>query len=217
MCMRSLLGQVINPKHVQNKTTASTFNLHLCITQANKTNGNISPCFHGVWITKIWDDKVLLLVVKKVLHEKQGLVDSWDSLMKRRAEEKRPQNVGRQRCCTSHPPVIHSGTKTCGQNQTEALSTNGEEREKSWKKNSQGGPEEPALFWANCSDGGARMRGRPTPCQSDRHGSTPPSPGTQTPGNHRQAGRFGGKTVKVTDVRHLLVKTERATHAPPLR
>jgi len=75
MCIRSLLGQVINTKHVQNKTLLPPL---ISTSASHKRTKQMEtfPRFHGVWITKIQDDKVLLLVVKKALHEKQGLVDS---------------------------------------------------------------------------------------------------------------------------------------------
>lgn len=45
MCIRSLLGQVVNPKCVQNKTPLLPLTFLFCITQANKTNGNTCPLF----------------------------------------------------------------------------------------------------------------------------------------------------------------------------
>lgn len=120
---------------------------------------------------------------KETLHEQQGLADSWDSLRKTRAQE---APVHGKTAPLHEPPVIHSGPKTCGQNQTEALATNREEREKSWIENSYGGPEAMACFGLNSVTVGTGREAGRCLTSTRRHGSMRPSPGTQTPGNHWQ-------------------------------
>lgn len=61
MCIRPLLGQVINPKHVQNKT------LVLPLTSSSASHKRTEqmetfPRFHGVWVTRMRDNGLLLPV-----------------------------------------------------------------------------------------------------------------------------------------------------------
>lgn len=86
----------------------------------------------------------------------------------RKRGEKRPQNVGRQRCGTSQPAVIHSGTKTRGQNHTEASLHTGRSVRSHEERTAKEGLKSRPCFGLNAvmvgtGWGGDRVRGRPTP------------------------------------------------------
>lgn len=59
MCIRSFLGQVINPKRVQNKTPLPPFISTSASPKRTKQMGTF-PRFHGVWVTWTREDNVVL-------------------------------------------------------------------------------------------------------------------------------------------------------------
>lgn len=125
MCIRPLLGQVINPKHVQNKTLV----LPLTSSSASHKRTEQMETFPFSRGTGYTDPRP-----RAAASGEKHCVSRGSCGFLRQSDENQGRREEAPECGKTallhEPPVTRSGTKTRGQKRTEALSTNGEEREK---------------------------------------------------------------------------------------